>query len=69
MTEEMKQSVEVFKQLLEAYHQYRKDQGLSEDYQCSEMEHWVMQRAHRMCRDREISWEVFGRVMDEAICW
>lgn len=68
MTPEMEQSRKVFKELLKMFNQDMKAKGV-EEYDCFQMEHWVMREAHEMCRDGKISWEVFARVMDEAICY
>jgi hypothetical protein len=34
-----------------------------------EMESYILHRAHEMCRSGEISFDIFGRIMDEAVCY
>lgn len=59
-------SKEIFKELLAQFHDTLIHR---QDYDCHEMELWVMHHAHEMCRSGKITFEMFGKVMDEAICW
>ncbi|NBX70137.1 MAG: hypothetical protein EBR01_14425 [Proteobacteria bacterium] len=34
-----------------------------------EMQEFVIAKAHEMVRAEKISWEMFGRIVDEALCY
>lgn len=58
----------LFREILDAFHKELKASN-REDYDSSEMEYWILHRAHELMRLNVISKEEFAEIMDEAVCW